>query len=111
MIATSSRAVAAVSARRPVSPNRGRRRVGTGMLEGSRFVVVIVKPGCTEARNVERQVVIFAITVLPCATIALGSGGEPRGGPNARPVGPEGEGRKAFSWLVLGEGCGVVALV
>src|SRR5881398_1964375 len=50
MIATSSRAVAAVSARRPVSPNRGRRRVGTGMLEGSRFVVVIVKPGCTEAR-------------------------------------------------------------
>src|SRR6478735_3840482 len=101
MIATSSRAVAAVSTRSPVSPNRGRRRVGRGMLEGSRFVVVIVQRGCTDAkapvpplretpapRNVQRQVVIFAITVLLCATIALGSGGKPSGGPNAWPVEP-----------------------
>src|SRR6476661_9008440 len=43
MIATSNSAVAAVNARRPVSPIRGRRRVGRGMLEGSRFVVVIVQ--------------------------------------------------------------------
>src|SRR6476619_4615653 len=101
MIATSSRAVAAVSTRSPVSPNRGRRRLGRGILEGSRLGVVIVQGGCTEAKapvppmretpapgNGQRQVVIFAITDLLCATIAAGSGGKPRSGPNAWPVGP-----------------------
>ena len=73
-----------------------------------REVHPVPPPVMGESTGRRSQVVIFAITVLSCATIELGSGGKPRSGPKLCPL-VMAYVKNFFSAAALGELCGTIA--